>query len=84
MLKSVDTRITKHFNVGLRAHNNLPQSQPYISVFQGCGRLLHLPFNDFTLVLIASGVKCTDTKLWLPFDTGSEKMLTGGTRLFFM
>ena len=37
--KTVDTR--SHCKVWLRACNNLPQPPPYISVFWGCGRLLH-------------------------------------------
>ena len=37
--KTVDTR--SHCKVRLRACNNLPQPPPYISVFWGCGRLLH-------------------------------------------
>ena len=40
MPKTVDTR--KHCKVGLRACNNLPQPPPYIFVFRGCGRLLHV------------------------------------------
>ena len=39
MPKTVDTR--SHCKVRLRACNNLPQPPPYISVFWGCGRLLH-------------------------------------------
>ena len=40
MPKSVDTRI-KALRGGVRACNNLPQPNPYILVFGGCGRLLH-------------------------------------------
>ena len=31
----------RHCDVELRPCNNLPQPPPYISVFGGCGRLLH-------------------------------------------
>ena len=37
--KTVGTRT--HCEVELRPCNNLPQPPPYISVFGGCGRLLH-------------------------------------------
>ena len=39
MPKTVESR--SHCKVRLRACNNLPQPPPYISVFWGCGRLLH-------------------------------------------
>ena len=39
MPKAIDAR--RHCEVELRPYNNLPQPPPYISVFGGCGRLLH-------------------------------------------
>ena len=38
---TADTR--SHCKVWSRPCNNLPQPPPYISVFWGCGRLLHVP-----------------------------------------
>ena len=31
----------RYKKAGMRAYNNLPQPNPYILVFEGCGRLLH-------------------------------------------
>ena len=51
--KTVDTR--KAPQAGLRACNNLPQPNPYILIFEGCGRLLHAlnpPRSAFSFLMI--------------------------------
>ena len=50
--KSVDTR--SHCKVWLRACNNLPQPPPYISVFWGCGRLLHALNHTLQWLLVST------------------------------
>ena len=62
--KTVDTR--SHCKVWLRACNNLPQPPPYISVFWGCGRLLHA-LNHTLQWLIVSTVFGTVSSLHLNF-----------------
>ena len=49
--KTIDTR--SHCKVWLRACNNLPQSPPYISVFWGCGRLLHALNHTLQWLLVS-------------------------------
>ena len=41
MIPCQNCRYKKTLQGGVRACNNLPQSNPYILVFGGCGRLLH-------------------------------------------
>ena len=62
--KTVDTR--SHCKVWLRACNNLPQPPPYISVFWGCGRLLHA-LNHTLQWLLVSTVFGTVSSLHLNF-----------------
>ena len=50
--KTVDTR--SHCKVWLRAYNNLPQPPPYISVFWGCGRLLHALNHTLQWLLVST------------------------------
>ena len=50
--KTVDTR--SHCKVWLRACNNLPQPPPYISVFWGCGRLLHALNHTLQWLLVST------------------------------
>ena len=60
--KTVDTR--SHCKVWLRACNNLLQPPPYISVFWGCGRLLHA-LNHTLQWLLVSTVFGTVSSLYL-------------------
>ena len=50
--KTVDTR--SHCKVWLRACNNLPQPPPYISFFEGCGRLLHALNHTLQWLLVST------------------------------
>ena len=52
MPKTVDTR--SHCKVWLRACNNLPQTPPYISVFWGCGILLHALNHTLQWLLVST------------------------------
>ena len=65
MPKTVDTR--SHCKVWLRACNNLPQPPPYILVFWGCGRLLHV-LNHTLQWLLVSTVFGTVSSLHLIYD----------------
>ena len=63
--KTVDIR--SHCKVWLRAYNNLLQPPPYISVFWGCGRLLHA-LNHTLQWLLVSTVFGTVSSLHLISD----------------
>ena len=72
MIPYQNCRYKKALRGGVRACNNLPQPNPYILVFEGCGRLLHAltpPRSAFLYLKFWHGVIPTSYFIFNDFYT---------------